>query len=135
MKVQGRVKQILPLREGVSQRTGNAWKALPFILEFFESDDKRFADTMKLETYDTKVIDNLQENMEVICWVSHHVREWEGQTYNEIRLHRVESLQHAQQAAQGDNAIGADNQPTQQPKGEQAFPQAAPQAETDDLPF
>jgi hypothetical protein len=35
MKFQGRVKKMLQLRSGVSQRTGNEWKALTFIFEYF----------------------------------------------------------------------------------------------------
>ena len=33
MEFIGRVKKILPLRSGISQRTGNEWKSLPFIFE------------------------------------------------------------------------------------------------------
>ena len=65
MEFTGRVKKILPLRSGVSQRTGNEWKSLPFIFEYFENSTDRFADTVMLETFDTNVIDNLKEGKEV----------------------------------------------------------------------
>ena len=74
MEFQGRVKKILPLRSGVSQRTGNEWKSLPFIFEYFEHDTDRFADTVLLETFDTNVIDNLKEGMEVICGFGHNAK-------------------------------------------------------------
>ena len=30
MEFQGRIAKLLPIRQGVSQRTGNEWKSLPF---------------------------------------------------------------------------------------------------------
>ena len=69
MKFQGRVKQILPARSGVSQRTGNEWKALPFIFEYYENDTDRFPDSVVLETYDTKVIEGLKEGMEIVVCI------------------------------------------------------------------
>ena len=65
MEFQGRIAKLLPIRQGVSQRTGNEWKSLPFIFEYFEHDSDRYADSVMLETFDTNVIDNLKEGMEV----------------------------------------------------------------------
>jgi hypothetical protein len=65
MEFEGRVRKILPLRSGTSKSTGNEWKALPFIFEYFENETDRYADSVLLETFDTNVIDNLQEGMEV----------------------------------------------------------------------
>ena len=63
MEFQGRIAKLLPIRQGVSQRTGNEWKSLPFIFEYFEHDSDRYADSVMLETFDTNVIDNLKEGM------------------------------------------------------------------------
>jgi hypothetical protein len=81
MEFQGRIAKVLPVRSGVSQRTGNEWKALPFIFEYFENPTDRFADSVVLETFDTKVIENLKEGMEVRCGFGHKTREYEGKTY------------------------------------------------------
>ena len=62
MEFQGRIAKLLPIRQGVSQRTGNEWKSLPFIFEYFEHDSDRYADSVLLETFDTKVIDNLADS-------------------------------------------------------------------------
>lgn len=97
MEFTGRVKQLLPVRSGVSQRTGNEWKSLPFVFEYFENPSDRYADSVVLETFDTKVIDNLKEGMTVRCGFSHKVREYEGKHYNELRLYKIESQQRAQQ--------------------------------------
>lgn len=134
MEFTGRVKKILPLRSGVSQRTGNEWKSLPFIFEYHEHETDRYADTVLLETFDTNVIDNLKEGMEVKCGFSHRTREYEGKTYNELRLYKIESVrgaQAAQQAPQGANASAAGNQPIP-PFPE---PQNPSNQDDDDLPF
>ena len=128
MEFQGRIKQLLPMRSGTSARTGNEWKALPFIFEYFEQPTDRYADSVVLETFDTKVIENLKEGMEVRCGFSHHTREYEGRTYNELRLYKIECIKPAL---------------AEQPAGTTAAPQttaAAPQQqgggeENDDLPF
>ena len=129
MEFQGRVKKLLPVRSGVSQRTGNEWKALPFIFEYFENPADRFADTVLLETFDTNVIDNLKEGMEVRCGFGHRTREYEGKTYNELRLYKIESVKGAQQAPQGANAPAAEQSPTPQSNGAQET------EKHDDLPF
>ena len=131
MEFQGRVKKLLPIRSGVSQRTGNEWKALPFIFEYFENPTDRFADTVLLETFDTNVIDNLKEGMEIRCGFGHRTREYEGKTYNELRLYKIESVRGANQAPQGANAPAAGNQPTP-PFPE---PQKPSNQANDDLPF
>lgn len=134
MEFIGRVKKILPLRSGVSQRTGNEWKSLPFVFEYYEHDTDRYADSVVLETFDTNVIENLKEGMEVICGFGHRTREYDGKTYNELRLYKIESVrgaQAAQQAPQGANASAVGNQPTP-PFPE---PQNPSNQDDDDLPF
>ena len=129
MEFQGRIKKLLPLRSGTSQR--GEWKALPFIFEFFEHETDRYADTVLLETFDTNVIDNLKEGMEVICGFGHRTREYEGKTYNELRLYKIESVKKAAVAQQQTQQAAVQPAPA---------PQPAPQPQTqegggDDLPF
>ena len=118
MEFQGRIAKILPARTGVSQRTGNEWKSLPFI---FEHESDRYADSVMLETFDTKVIENLQEGMEVRCGFGHKTREYtkDGKTMiiNDIRLYKIESIRKAQQPAQA-----ANNQQVSNFGGPQAAP-------------
>ena len=107
MEFQGRIAKILPARTGVSQRTGNEWKSLPFIFEYFEHESDRYADSVMLETFDTKVIENLQEGMEVRCGFGHKTHEYtkDGKTMiiNDVRLYKIESIRKAQQPAQAAN--------------------------------
>ena len=106
MDFQGRIARLLPIRQGVSQRTGNEWKSLPFIFEYFEHESDRYADTVMLETFDTNVIDNLKEGMEVICGFGHKTREITKQDgtkafINDLRLYKIESVRKAQQQDAG----------------------------------
>ena len=109
MEFQGRIAKLLPIRQGVSQRTGNEWKSLPFIFEYFEHESDRYADSVLLETFDTKVIDNLKEGMEVRCGFGHKTREFTKQdgttaVINDLRLYKIESVRKAQnQTAQQAN--------------------------------
>ena len=112
----------------MSQRTGNEWKSLPFIFEYFEHDSDRYADSVLLETFDTKVIDNLKEGMEVRCGFGHKTREFTKQdgttaVINDLRLYKIESVRKSQnQIAQQANVQAVAQQPTTQ----QQAPHAAP---------
>lgn len=144
MEFQGRIKKILPLKTGVSQRTGNEWKQLPFIFEYFENETDRFPDSVILDTFDTKVIENLKEGMEVRCGFAHKAKTLTKQdgsevTINELRLYKIESVrgqQSSQQAPQQANASTADNQSQQQNNGATAPQnQGGENNANDDLPF
>ena len=130
MEFQGRIAKLLPMRSGTSQRTGNEWKSLPFVFEYFEHDTDRWADSVVLETFDTKVIENLKEGMEVICGFGHKAKDVTKQdgtktTINELRLYKIESIrkQNATQAPA----------PAPQPAAQE--PQNQEGNENDPLPF
>ena len=127
MEFQGRIARLLPIRQGVSQRTGNEWKSLPFIFEYFEHESDRYADSVMLETFDTNVIENLKEGMEVRCGFGHRTREFtkqDGTTgiINDIRLYKIESVRKSQ------------NQPAQQAIQQPVGQQPAPQYQTQQRP-
>ena len=130
MKFQGRIKKLLPTRQGVSQRTGNEWKAQPFIFEYFENPNDRYADEVLLETFDTNIIPHLKENMEVVIGFGHKVREFTPTTgeragqlqyINDLRIYSLQSVAKAQ-AHQDTTATSP-------------APQSAGGQEDDDLPF
>ena len=132
MEFQGRIAKLLPIRQGVSQRTGNEWKSLPFIFEYFENPSDRYADSVMLETFDEKVINNLKEGMEVRCGFGHKTHEYtkDGKTMiiNDIRLYKIESVRKEQPAANTDR-VGAQQQ------GATSAPQQQGGGDEDDLPF
>lgn len=138
MEFTGRVKKLLPVRSGTSQRTGNEWKALPFIFEYHEHETDRYTDEVLLETFDERVIDNLEEGMEVICGFGHRTQEWQGKTYNDIRLYKIESVRKAQKAAQQQARTTVQPAATAEATAEaqaQAQGDAPNPDEDEDLPF
>ena len=142
MEFTGRIAKVLPVRQGVSQRTGNEWKSLPFIFEYFENPSDRYADSVMLETFDTNVIDNLKEGMEVRCGFGHRTREYtkDGKTMiiNDIRLYKIESVRKVQQPAGQAAGIAEGQQPTvTTAAGQQQQPTRQQQegGDNDDLPF
>ena len=130
---------MLPLRSGTSQR--GEWQALPFIFEFFEHETDRYADSVVLETFDTKVIENLKEGMEVVCGFGHRTREYDGKTYNELRLYKIESVKKAAVAQQQTQQVATQPAPAPQPQYQPApqpnpfGPQVNQEGGSDDLPF
>ena len=114
------------MRSGTSQKTGNEWKALPFIFEYFENPSDRYADTVVLETLDTNIIPHIKEGMEVKIGFGHHASEYDGKYYNNLRMYFIESVKRQLQQQQA-------AQPQQQTGGYQV--QQPAEDETDDLPF
>ena len=92
MEFVGSIKQVLPERRGTSQRTNNEWVALPFIFEYFENENDRYADTVLLETFDTNIQPYIKEGLEVRIGFGHRTREYEGKVYNELRMYKIESI-------------------------------------------
>ena len=137
MEFQGRIAKLLPVRSGVSQRTGNEWKSLPFIFEYFEHDSDRYADSVMLETFDEKVINNLQEGMEVRCGFGHRTREYtkddKTMIINDIRLYKIKCVRKANnQPAPAPQPAAAPFPPQVDSNGNPINNQGG---ETDDLPF
>ena len=135
MIFQGRIKQVLPMRSGTSQKTGNEWKALPFIFEYFENPSDRYADTVVLETLDTDIIPNIKEGMEVKIGFGHHASEYDGKYYNNLRMYFIESVKRQpQQQPEAQPQQQPEAQPQQQSTGGYQVQQPA-EDETEDLPF
>jgi len=129
MEYQGRIRKVLPVRTGTSQRTGNNWKCLPFVFEYFENETERWPDSVVLETFDEKVINSLKEGMEVRCGFGHRAKEYDGKTFNELRLYKIESVKSSEQPAQHPQPQPSSEQPAAQHQQQQT------QEQPDDLPF
>ena len=129
MEFQGRIRKVLPVRSGTSQRTGNNWKCLPFVFEYFENETDRWPDSVVLETFDEKVINSLKECMEVRCGFGHRAKEYDGKTFNELRLYKIESVKSSEQPAQHPQPQPSSEQPAAQHQQQQT------QEQPDDLPF
>lgn len=97
MEFIGKIKQVLPVRSGTSQR--GEWKALPFIFEYKENENERYPDSVLLETFDTNIQPYIKEGLEVKIGFGHRTREYEGKVYNELRMYKIESVQQQTAAA------------------------------------
>lgn len=125
MEFEGRIMRILPRRSGVSQRTGNKWETQPFVFEYFERPDDRWSDKALLEMRDTAIMDKMKEGMKCRCGFGHNINDWNGKTYNELKLYKFE-------------LIGDEKTPQEPPKEEVRTdtPQSPKEGEkADDLPF
>ena len=149
MVFEGKIIRVLPTRGGVSERTGNQWKALPFVFSYYEPGQERVDDRVLLETFDTNVMAQIaqycvkgQDSKAVVengslkltgqipCKIGfgHKVRDFQNKqgemvTINELRIYSIEI------------GIASQQQPAAQsaPQSQAPFP---PQTEeNDDLPF
>lgn len=147
MEFTGRISRLFEPREGVSMRTGQPWKALPFIFEFFESEEDRYSSFVKLETFNTDIMAKiakfvekdadgkaiikegcmeLTKNVEVKCKFRLNISLYNGRVYNEVVLRDMEVL------------TEADEEPTapaaEQKQGD-SFADLQPAKAEDELPF
>ena len=133
MEFTGRIMKVLPKQEGVSERTGNAWAHQSFVFEYFEDPNQRYSDKVLLQTFDTNVMAQLEENAQVRIGFGHAIRDYirDGKTsyFNEPRMYKFERLDAAEAAPQ---PTPQTEQPAAAP-----FPPAQPQSDEkkDDLPF
>lgn len=148
MQFTGRIMKVLEARSGVSQRTGNEWKALPFVFEYFENPTDRYSDKVVLETFDTNLMNLIKEGATATIGFGHNVREYEGKYYNELRAYNIQigaapvAQPTGQAATPAPNGTGTvAQQPAQQATA--PFPPAVDAngqptndgGQTDDLPF
>ena len=155
MEFEGRIQRVLPVSSGTSQR--GEWKKLPFVFEYFESDEQRWSDKVLLETFDTNIMAQIGrylkkgadgkavvENGECVliaelkckCGFSHSVRTFDKQdgtkaTVNDLRLYKFEVLAQGAAVAQQHT-----QQPAFQPQPQMPFtPPQQGGGDDDDLPF
>ena len=136
MIIQGRVAEILEPRTGTRQ-DGTEWKAQPFIVEYFEHETDLSPQSVLLETFDTKVIENIQQEMIVKCTISHKVDHWRSKDGDKegwsprTRLHSITCVSMpGKRSSFMPEANASATVAAPQPQA-----QAAPVSEPDDLPF
>lgn len=133
MEFTGRIMKVLGERTGTSQKTGNEWKAIQFIFEYFENPSDRFSDKVVLETFHESHFPLIVEGANVRIGFGHSVRTHEGRTFNELRMYKFEALDGQQQLAPMANQPAQQPAPTQQPGTD--VQDQKPAENTDDLPF
>lgn len=149
MEFTGRISRLFEPREGVSMRTGQPWKALPFIFEFFESEEDRYSSFVKLETFNTDIMAKiakfvekdadgkaiikegcmeLTKNVEIKCNFRLNTNVYKGRVYNEVVLRDIEVLTEADEQT---NAAA----PSEGQKQGDSFADLKPADPADNLPF
>lgn len=129
LKIAGKITQVLPLQEGLSQ-TGNAWKKQEFILEYISGN---YPNSVNFSLFgERRIAENpVQVGQEVTVSFDVRSREYNGRWYTNCEAWRVEA---------GDTTGAAPQQQFAQPAPAQApAPQPAPSSmlssQADDLPF
>lgn len=89
MEIQGRVKKLMGVTEGVSS-IGNPYRRLEFIFEFFGKPSDTFADTLIFTVLNDKIEEYaLVEGEEIVIDISTKVKMYNGRMYNDIWLRDI----------------------------------------------
>lgn len=124
MEIAGRITQVLTFRNGVSQRTGNAWASQQYVIE---EDGVQYPQSLLFEVFGQDKIQqyHLAVGQMVKVSFSMRTRTYNGKVYNDTpRAYNVVPLQPQQpQAYQPQQQY--QQQQYQQPAQQQYRPQAA----------
>lgn len=136
MDIVGKIIQVLPLQEGVSARTGNAWKIQSYVLETQDQYPRKVC----FEVFGEDRIKNNSCNVDDIVTVSFDIesREVNGRWFTSIRAWRIQQGVVEADAAASPAAAPAPAQPAAQPApaaNVETFDAAAGADEGTDLPF
>ena len=142
VKLLGRIAEVMPAQEGVSARTGNAWKSQDYLFEYFAWSGAQYPSRILARIFgeDNIAKFNLKQGEEVTVWLRFDANKSQDGTrwFNEIRITNVE------RAGVQANQPAAANQPAQAasaPAGAQQTAtqpiavQTAQNDANDDLPF
>ena len=120
MKLIGRIAEVMPAQEGVSARTGNAWKSQEYLFEYFSWSGAQYPNRILCRVFgeDNIAKFNLKQGEEVTVWLRFDANKSQDGTrwFNEVRITNIERAgvqtnqpTAAQQAPQGANASVAGN--------------------------
>ena len=116
MQFEGRVKELMPVQSGVSQKSGEPWSSQEFVFGFYETSDAIYEKEIVLKLRNDKIQQyNLQVGDKIKAKFGLGINNYQGRKYNEIYTGDIEILQRAQ--------------PTQPAPAQQPAPQPAPQGE------
>jgi hypothetical protein len=101
IKLTGRIAEVMPVVEGISERTGNPWKSQEYLFEYFAWSGARFANRMVARVFGEEDIAkfNLKQGEEVTLTIRFDANKSKDGTrwFNEIRINNVERPQSTQQ--------------------------------------
>ena len=135
MEIIGKAIAALPVKSGVSQRTGEQWQSREYVIETQEQYQKRICfevfGTDKLKEFNIRNNDLIKVHFDITA------REYNGKWYNTIRAWKVDHVnQDGSMAGATSNQVSASSPQAPAPQA-QATQSAAPAAQEseDDLPF
>ena len=142
VKLIGRIAEVMPAQEGVSARTGNAWKSQEYLFEYFSWSGAQYPNRIVCRVFgeDNIAKFNLKQGEEVTVWLRFDANKSQDGTrwFNEVRITNIERAgvqtnqpTAAPQAPQGANAPAEAQQTVEQPIAVQTAKNDA----DDDLPF
>ena len=145
IKLTGRIAEVMPVVEGISERTGNPWKSQEYLFEYFAWSGARFANRMVARVFGEDDIAkfNLKQGEEVTLTIRFDANKSKDGTrwFNEIRINNVErpqSNQSTQLPAQPQIAAAEPANAPQPNNYQPGFERPATSPENgkdDDLPF
>lgn len=142
MEIEGKIIAVIPPREGVSARTGTAWKTQDYVIETHDQYPRRCCFNVfgsdKIQLFNIQVGEELRVSFDI------DAHEYQGRWFNSIRAWKVEridpnAVQASVQPAPFDQS--APVQPVQSAPAAAPAPEAAPfppqqdGGSEDDLPF
>lgn len=120
MEFTGVIKKVLPLNQGVSQKTGQPWMNQEFVIED-TSDRRPQSIVVKVMGQDKLTAYNLREGDQVTVHVDAEAREYNGRYYNGFSVWALE--RGGVQIRVTPNQAAYANQAPQQPYGAQTYQQ------------
>ena len=138
MKLHGRIKEICPAKSGTSQRTGEQWTSQSFVLEYFETEDDNWPQTLAFSVFGQDKLNevDLHINDEVDVYVQHRaVPGKDGQWFNDIKAGRITKTKAVEVKEEAHAAPSAPAQPASPLPPLEGDQQTGQQNDGDDLPF
>ncbi len=131
IEVEGVIIKEYPAKEGVSNRTGNAWKSQEFVIQTKDQYPRaclfRVFGADKLEQF------NLHQGDNVHVWLDINARPWQDRYFNDVSAFRVDHVDASAAPAQSQSADDPFKGAAQPAAPEAPF--AGGQDSADDLPF
>ena len=133
MAIIGKAITALPVKSGVSQRTGEQWQSREYVIETQE----QYQNKICFEVFGTDKLKefNIRSNDLIKVYFDISAREYNGKWYNSIRAWKVEHVNPQSQTTETTQV--QTSAPVQAPAQAPATPVAATtkQESDDDLPF
>lgn len=132
MQITGKAIAALPVKSGVSKKTGEQWQSREYVIETQEQYPKKMCfevfGTEKLKEFNIRNNDLIKVNFDITA------REYNGKWYNYIRAWKVEHVNQDGSAVGSTTAAPVPQAPAQQTPATPVAAQTTQEID-DDLPF